>query len=119
MMNEMHCRLRITRQDVKLLVTTPGDGDVLQARLEPSPRHPRALLTLLEGLRLWSGQTLHVAVDVAECCPAWRASALLGDELWPVDSPLVQFELGAEPLRSFADLTAQKASPGGAENFSQ
>ncbi len=93
MMNEMHCRLRITRQDVKLLVTTPGDGDVLQARLEPSPRHPRALLTLLEGLRLWSGQTLHVAVDVAECCPAWRASALLGDELWPVDSPLVQFEL--------------------------
>lgn len=87
------CTLRTTQHDVKLLVSSPERGDLLKARLDPQPCHPRALLTTLEGLSLWSGQPLCVALYVDERSPHWHGSALFGNELWPAESQLVRFEV--------------------------
>lgn len=54
--------VRCTTRETKLLVTELGD-DLLKARLPTTPSHPRALLTLCEGLALWHGSPLRVAVS--------------------------------------------------------
>lgn len=95
MMRAFRCTLRVTQHEVQLLITHPDQGDVLKARLEPSPCHPRALLTLLEGLSLWSGHPLCVALRADEHCRPWPGSMLFGDELWPAESPLVRFDVAA------------------------
>jgi hypothetical protein len=82
--------LQATPKGALLLVTSAG-SDLLKARLPLKPSHPRALLTLLEGLALWRGQALHVAISADADSPAWAGSALFGDELFPAESPLVQF----------------------------
>jgi hypothetical protein len=61
--------------------------------LNTTPCHPRALLTLLEGLSLWSGQLLQVALSVDDSCQRWPGPELLGDELWPAESQLVRFDI--------------------------
>ena len=83
--------LRVMAQEVTLLVTTPEMGDVLKARLPMPPRHPRARLTLLEGVDLIAGEPLSVAISAAPPSAPWRGSGLFGDELWPSESPLVRF----------------------------
>lgn len=93
MIHPWQCTLRVTQHEAKLLLTDPQQGDLLKARLDRHPRHPRALLTLLEGLSLWSGCRLCVALHVDERCQPWPGSTLLGDELWPAESPLVQFDI--------------------------
>ena len=57
-----------------------------------------ALLTVLEGLSLWQGQPLRVALYVADNYPAGLESTLLGNELWPTESQLVQFDI-VHPVR--------------------
>ena len=84
--------LRVTSRETRLLVSAP-EGDLLKARLDSQPCHPRALLTLLEGLSLWSGEELRVALDAIDYCPSWPASTLFGDGDWPGESALVRFEL--------------------------
>ena len=105
MMRDWKPILRVTQGRVLLLVTSET-GDVLKARLPLSPRHPRALLTLLEGLSLWSGQPLSVAVS-AGARSAAVASGLFGDELVPGESQLVRFHVGhgcrVRRLRGVAD----------------
>lgn len=62
---------RCTTRETKLLVTDSGD-DVIKARLPTLPSHPRALVTLCEGLALWHGSPPRVAVsadaDVQDHC---------------------------------------------------
>lgn len=88
------CSLRVTERHATILVMGP-EGDLLKARLDTSPCHPRALLTLLEGLSLWSGEPLSVALSVAERFHSTHASTLFGDGLFPAESGLVRFELAA------------------------
>lgn len=107
MMRDFKTVLRVARGQVLLLVTSET-GDVLKARLPLPPRHPRALLTLLEGLALWSGEPLGVAVSAAESSTEWPYSDLFGDELFPAESQLVRFHVGrldcrAPRLRGVAD----------------
>ena len=92
MFRSWRCTLRVTSRQVCLLVTTPH-ADVLKARLDTSPCHPRALLTLLEGLSLWNGEPLSVALSADDDSATSRPSMLFGDELWPAESPLVRFEI--------------------------
>lgn len=87
------CRLRISPQSAKLLVIAPDWGDLLKAQLPTSPEHPRALLTLLEGLSLWHGKPLSVALRAEDGLWDPRCSALLGDGWWPGESPLVEFRV--------------------------
>ena len=97
MFRPWQCTLHVARQKATLLVTDPPH-DLLKARLDLHPRHPRALLTLLEGLSLWQGQPLRVALYVAADCPAGDELTLLGNELWPPESQLVQFDI-VHPVR--------------------
>jgi hypothetical protein len=39
---------------------------ILKARLLPSPRHPRAMATLLEALAMWQGTKVRAVVSVDE-----------------------------------------------------
>ena len=93
MIHSWQCSLRVMPEAARLLVTDSG-GDLLKARLAPMPGHPRALLTLLEGLSLWSGESLRVALSVDETCRGSQSSMLFGDELWPAESALVRFDVG-------------------------
>ena len=91
MFRTWRCSLRVTERHATILVTSP-EGDLLKARLDTRPCHPRALLTLLEGLSLWCGEPLSVALSVAERSHASHGSTLFGDELFPAESCLVRFE---------------------------
>lgn len=79
-------------QDLWLLVTDPRGNDQIKARLPLRPRHPRALLTLLEGVALYSGEPLCAVISAGSRpedrlgCEAWD------DDLWPAESPLVRFD---------------------------
>ena|SRR5688572_29745096 len=91
-MHEWNSTLLATDKGALLLVTSEA-GDLVKARLPLSPSHPRALLTMLEGLALWRGQVLRVAVSAGGCSADWAGSGLFGDELYPAESPLVRFHV--------------------------
>jgi hypothetical protein len=98
-MTQWRSTLRVTPRDVKLLVTDGEHGDLLKARLPSRPPHPRALLTLLEGLALWSGHPMSAVISAADCVPRGPTAVLFGDELWPGESPLVRFRFAAPGCR--------------------
>jgi hypothetical protein len=91
--------LRVSETELKLLVTSPEGDDLIKARLPIRPRHPRALLTLLEGVALWSGEPLYVAISAGAHRDAWVGSEHWPDELWPTESALVQFDFAIPPPR--------------------
>lgn len=79
-----------------LIVGTAWDGEiVLKARLNTSPSHPRAAITFLEGLALWSGRRLPVAVGVNARSTASVADLLPDGPAWA--SPLVDLHLVDHP----------------------
>ena len=92
MIRPWHCTLAVTATAATILVQD-NNSDVLKARLHARPSHPRALLTLLEGISLWHAQPLCVALSVADSCLPGQYSMLFGDELWPAESALVQFDI--------------------------
>jgi len=118
MLSSWNARVQIDPKDVKLLVTSAEAGDVLKARLPLVPSHPRALLTLLEGLALWQGQPIGAAWSAGD---RWRSlfeSSVFGDELWPAESPLVQYRVAAPGrraahLRGLGDFRALRVVDGG------
>lgn len=118
-MNPWNVTIRI-QQDRTMLLVTDWTGDVLKARLTTCPAHPRALLTLLEGLALWSGQSpLCVATSVAASAPRSAVMALLGGDVWPAESPLVQMDFSEPParrrrIRGLGDFRALHQLAGGA-----
>ena len=94
--------LRVRPEAVKLLVQTEEGDDILKAQLPGYPDHPRALLSLLEGLALWCGTPLCVAISAAA---PFDHSLGLGrfadiDEGWPAASALVRYEFVAPAPRS-------------------
>lgn len=121
MMGPWSGTVRVTTREVKLLVYDPQEGDLLKARLPPGAQHPRALLTLLEGLALWRGQPLRVVVSATSAGdgrPIWCGSGLFGDELWPAESPLVRYDLGGRARRprrvvGLGDFRALRVEPRG------
>ena len=52
MMERWKTMVEPTPRAVRLLMTDPETNEVLKAVLPPYPRHPRALLSLLEALAL-------------------------------------------------------------------
>lgn len=115
--------VRVTTREVKVVVVDPQRGDLLKARLPPVSPHPRALLTLLEGMALWQGQPLHVDVHAASAdagYPSWSGSGLFGDELWPGESPLVRYDVAGHDrqrrrLRGLGDFRALRIGVSGGE----
>ncbi len=82
--------VEITTEEVRLLVTA-ADGDVVKAQFTHYPDHTRALLFILEGLALWSGKKLCVAIHAE--LPVDHSLGLggFGGEEWPEESALVEF----------------------------
>jgi hypothetical protein len=96
-MSRWKVALQIGPTTLKLLVQDP-EAVLLKARLPMDPDHPRALLTLLEGLALWGGAPLDAATSVVGPSPRISAGALFGGP-WPHDSALVHFVDVAGPAR--------------------
>jgi hypothetical protein len=80
--------VRCTTRETKMLVTDSGQ-DVLKARLSAPPEHPRALVTLCEGLALWHGSPLRVAVSADEDAQGCFERIFYGGDLLEPRSPLV------------------------------
>ncbi len=99
-------RLRSGAKELTLLVTSPHGDDLLKARLPVRPPHPRALLTLLEGVALWSGEPVFAVISAGRHRDDWLGSDVWGDELWPFESQLVQFDVATPPPRAGRGLVA-------------
>jgi len=123
MMRPWKGSVRVTTREVMVLVVDPQRGDLLKARLPPRAQHPRALLTLLEGIALWRGQPLRVVLSAASADdgrPCWSGSGLFGDEMWPAESPLVRYEVGGRAHRprrlvGLGDFRPLRVEPRGGE----
>lgn len=118
MLDYFDTRVQCSDKHAKLLATSPELGDVLKARLPLMPAHPRALLTLLEGLALWQGKPLSAALFVPGRSLPFLDSALWGDDLWPAESPLVSFNVVGPArrvarLKGVGDFRALRLIPGG------
>jgi len=83
----------------KLLVTDPQQDEILKAVLPTPPRHPRAMLTLLEGLALWSGMPITAAICVGETSGPLPDEALYDGAIAPSDSALVRFVIADDVVR--------------------
>lgn len=91
--------LRISETELKLLVTSPQGDDLIKACLPVRPPHPRALLTLLEGVALFSGEPLYAVISASEEQDAWLWGNDWAEDLWPAESPLVRFDFVRPPAR--------------------
>ena len=64
---------------------------IVQAHFAGFPDHPRALLTMLEGLALWQGAPLGVAISADAPVSDSLGLGAFGGERWPAESALVHF----------------------------
>ncbi len=88
----------VPRRGLLLLTGMGFDGEcLLKARLSLHPAHPRALITVLEGLALWSGRKLPAAVGVSASSSPSIAALLPDGPAWT--SPLVDLYLVDHPRR--------------------
>ncbi len=102
-------------RQVRLLVTDEEGDDLLKARL-PQPVHPRAAVSLLEGLALWGGRPLWPVITADGRWPNTCASTLFGGEAWPPESALVHFDFvdrrSRRRIRGLGDFRAVYAAEG-------
>ena len=57
------CALEPNRAETRLLLSEPGVGVRLKARLPLWPKQPGAVLDLLDALSRWHGRPLHAVID--------------------------------------------------------
>jgi hypothetical protein len=72
---------------------TSAEGDLLKARLPSHVGHPRALVTLLEGLALWEGAPQVVAAHVDEEGQGCYERIFYGNRPVEPDNVLVTFDV--------------------------
>lgn len=89
--------VRVERGTVRVVVMDLSGDEVLRARLPGRAEHPRALLTMLEGVSLYAGERLRVATSVAESVALDSGYGPLGEGLWPIGSALVRFDVVERP----------------------
>lgn len=89
-MSDWRTTIVVSCREVKLLVTDGLGDEVLRARLPARPEHPRALLSLLEGVALWSGSPVTAAISVVGQARSFFDRDLFGGDWWPADSALVR-----------------------------
>ncbi len=82
--------MRIREPDLQMLVMDV-EGDLLKAKLPLRSEHPRALLTVLEGLAMWQGAPLYAVQYVDASAPDYIDWAFPNADLHGQRSPLVEF----------------------------
>ena len=90
---------------VRLLVTDEENHEILQARLPLRPTHPRSATTLLEGLALWAGHPLTVALGAGGRSAPTFGAWVFGPDGWPEEAALLRFEALADHLPRRRTLT--------------
>ena len=106
-----HTTVEVQPQTIWVWVTEATGRDVLRAALPRAPGHCRALLTLLEGLALWSGAPLGVVIGVDHPVSDSLGLGPFGaEEGWPEDTALVHF-LFRQPARLPRRLSRWAACP--------
>jgi hypothetical protein len=104
-MSEWKTTIRVSAREAKVLVTDEQGDELLRARLPRRVDHPRALLTVLEGLALWSGSPLYTVLSVGGPARGTYDRDLFGGVLWPIDSALVRVHvLDERPRRRIRGL---------------
>jgi len=87
-----HATVEVRTATIWVWVTGGSGRDVLRAALPRTMKHPRALLTLFEGLALCSGAPLSVVIGVEPpVCDSLGLGRCGADESWPEASALVNF----------------------------
>lgn len=82
--------MRVCKADMQILVMSP-EGDLVKAKLPHRREHPRALMTVLEGLAMWQGDLLEAVHFVDARAPDSIDWAFPGADLDGHRSPLVDF----------------------------
>lgn len=85
-------RLQIRPSSLELVVSDATGDEVLKGIFVKPPRHPRALLTLLEGVALWSEEPLRCVISAEHPVSHSLGLGPFGDE-WPEESALVRFQV--------------------------
>jgi hypothetical protein len=83
--------LDVRPQSLKLVVMDADGNELLKAIFGRAPKHPRALLTLLEGAALWSEEPLRCVISAEHPVSHSLGLGVFGDE-WPEESALVRFQ---------------------------
>ena len=86
-----HATLEVTPQAIWLWVAEATGRDVLRAALPRPEGHSRALLSVLEGLALWSAAPLVAVIGVDHPVSDSLGLGPFGGEDWPRDTALVSF----------------------------
>jgi hypothetical protein len=87
-----HATVEVLPETIWVWVSEATGRDVLRACLSRRPGHPRALLTMLEGLALWNGAPLSVVIGVDQpVCDSLGLGLYGAEETWPEESALVSF----------------------------
>lgn len=92
-MDRWRTAIRLTSREVKMVVTEESGDELMRARFPVHVEHPRALLTFLEGIALWSGSPVTAVISVADRRLSGSDLDLFGGVLFPAESALVHFEL--------------------------
>jgi hypothetical protein len=100
-MHSIWMAIRPTPEGSRLLAMQPPHETIFQARLRPSPSHPRALPYLLEAIALWQGGRVHAALYADESGPGCATSFYPDRFTDPDDTPLYALEWlpAAHPAR--------------------
>lgn len=83
--------LEVRPNALKLVVIDAEGNELLKAIFGQAPKHPRALLTLLEGVALWSEEALRCVISAEHPVSHSLGLGVFGDE-WPEESALVHFQ---------------------------
>jgi len=97
-----HAAVEVQPNIIWVWVSGDTGSDVLRAALPREPGHYRSLLTMLEGVALWSGAPLDVVFGADHPAGASLGLGRWGaDEVWPEESALVNvfFRHPARPPR--------------------
>ena len=78
---------------VRVLITDEDRNEILKARLPLQSLHPHAVTSLMEGLALWAGNPLTVALCAAGRSGPTYAEWLFGGGRWPESSRLVSYDV--------------------------
>lgn len=91
------------RDGTRILVQAGATNTLLKAHLATEPRHPRALLSLLEGIALWQGAPVRAAIAVDELRSSFEQSPFLDEALGSSRTPLVTLEFVSGRARRHRD----------------